>query len=267
MGRRRRSTSRIPKTSARAKSPPPPDGALTGTANPPPANTGDKFEEGPGASQPADAANPKPTVSEGVLFSDPYRSLNAIAGPSSPDLHAVAQASQPKDPDDAADQDALRDPFRSIGREVPSNSVTAAEKPAPRPGSAPTAPAAPSGSQPKPAVQAAVDPKTVNPPPGDAKPAPPVADAKPAAPPAEAKPAEPDAQKAQATAAARMEKELQLQLAPPGAPRVGPAIDVKATSEGLLISLTDNLKFACSRSARPSRSPRSFKPWTRSPAS
>ncbi|MBV8664138.1 MAG: OmpA family protein, partial [Hyphomicrobiales bacterium] len=52
---------------------------------------------------------------------------------------------------------------------------------------------------------------------------------------------QPDAQKA---AAARLEKELQLQLAGPGAPRAGPAVDVKATSEGLLISLTDNLNYS-----------------------
>jgi chemotaxis protein MotB len=77
----------------------------------------------------------------------------------------------------------------------------------------------------------------------EAKPVTPPAEAKPATPP-EAKPTEADAQKTLATTASRLERELQLQVAPPGAPHVGPAIDVKATSEGLLISLTDNLKFS-----------------------
>ena len=36
---------------------------------------------------------------------------------------------------------------------------------------------------------------------------------------------------------------MELQIAPPGAARLGPAVDVKATDEGLLISLTDKLNF------------------------
>ncbi|HEY1943938.1 MAG TPA: MotB family protein [Roseiarcus sp.] len=248
-------------------SPPEPDSTQTAAANPPPAKTGEKSEQGPGVTQQADPANPKPTMTEGALFDDPYRSLDSIAGPASPDLHVVAEVGQPKEPNDAADPDAFRDPFRPIGRDVPSDSLTAADKPAPRPGSAPTAPPTPSGSPPRTGTAAPVDPKTVNPPPGDAKPTPPTAaaaraeeakaatpqEAKPvtappaakaATPPPEAKATEAAAQKSLATTAARLERELQLQVAPPGAPHVGPAIDVKATSEGLLISLTDNLKFS-----------------------
>ena len=36
---------------------------------------------------------------------------------------------------------------------------------------------------------------------------------------------------------------MELQIAPPGAARLGPAVDVKATDEGLLISLTDKMNF------------------------
>ncbi len=220
--------------------------------NPPPPATGDKTKLGSGVTQTNDPANPKPSMTEGVLFADPYRNLDAIAGPGAPDLHVVAQADKPKDPDAAADQEAFHDPFRQIGREVPSDALTAAEKPAPKPGSAPTAPATPSGSQPRPDASSQAEEKTMTPPPGDAKPTPvaakpaaatPPAEAKPATPPAAtANPAQPDAQKA--SAAARLEKELQSQIAGPGSPRVGPAIDVKATSEGLLISLTDNLNYS-----------------------
>jgi chemotaxis protein MotB len=46
-----------------------------------------------------------------------------------------------------------------------------------------------------------------------------------------------------AAAAARLQKELELQIAPLGAARLGPAVDVKATDEGLLISLTDKMNF------------------------
>jgi chemotaxis protein MotB len=41
-----------------------------------------------------------------------------------------------------------------------------------------------------------------------------------------------------------MQKELELQVGALGSSRLGPAIDVRATDEGLLISLTDRLNFS-----------------------
>ena len=210
------------------KNPHPTDPSAPETKNPtpdsypPPGKVGDKPDQGGANSstEPSDPLNPKPTMSEGVFFNDPYRSLDVIAGPASPDLHVVAQAEKPKAMNDpsAADADAFRDPFRPMGREAPSDAPTAAEKPAPRTGSAPTAPPTPAADG---KAAAAANP-----------------------PAAAATPAAADAQKALATTAARLQKDLEMQIAPSGAPRVGPAIEVKATSEGLLISLTDNLKFS-----------------------
>ncbi len=72
------------------------------------------------AAEAADPTNPKPAMSEGVLFADPYRGLDAIAGPSSPNVRAIAQSERVKTTSEAgsADPDAFRDPFRPIGHEL-----------------------------------------------------------------------------------------------------------------------------------------------------
>ena len=59
-----------------------------------------------------------------------------------------------------------------------------------------------------------------------------------------AAPAASEAQQPLAATAARLQKELELQVGALGTSRLGPAIDVKATDEGLLISLTDRLNFS-----------------------
>ena len=76
--------------------------------------------QGNGAAATADAAHPKPTMSEGVLFADPYRSLDTIAGPTSPNVHAIEASERLKDEVEAgsANPEAFSDPFRPIGREV-----------------------------------------------------------------------------------------------------------------------------------------------------
>ena len=160
------------------------------------------------AAEAADPANPKPAMAEGVLFADPYQSLDAIAGPSSPNLRAIAQSESVKTTSEtgSADPDACRDPFRPIGREVATE--------------APNAGAA-------------------KPPPPPSQNAQPVM----AAPPSSG-PTAPQAQPPTPTTAARLQKEVELQLGALGKPQLGPAIDVKATDEGLLVSLTDNLNFA-----------------------
>ena len=163
----------------------------------------------------ADPANPKPTMSEGVLFADPYRSLDAIAGASSPDAPAIARSEGAKNAIEtaSANPDALRDPFRPIGRDVATDALDAGASEPPR------------------------TPSAASPPPGeDAKPAT-------AAPPSSGA-AAPAAQQPLAATAARLQKELELQVGALGTSHLGPAIDVKATDEGLLISLTDRLNFS-----------------------
>jgi chemotaxis protein MotB len=165
--------------------------------------------------EPPDPANPKPTMSEGVLFSDPYRSLDAIAGPASPDVRAIVQSERLRDPGEtgSGDPDAFRDPFRPIGAEATAD-VIAAKAPA-----------------------SASPPDAVSPPPNEEASPKPVA-----APSSGASAAE--EQKSLAASAGRLKKELQLQVGALGPAHPGPDIDVQATDEGLLISLTDRLNFS-----------------------
>ena len=105
--------------------------------------------QGNGAAADAvDPANPKPTMSEGALFSDPYRSLDAIAGPSSPNARAIAESERVKSASEqgSADPDVFRDPFRPIGREIASE--------APNPGAVKPPPPPPAGEDAKPATAA-----------------------------------------------------------------------------------------------------------------
>jgi chemotaxis protein MotB len=159
------------------------------------------------AAEASDPANPKPSMSEGALFSDPYRGLDAIAGPSSPNLRAIAESERVNAASESgsADPDAFRDPFRPIGHELvmPAPNAGGAKSPPPSPNAEPVTAAPPASGQPAPEAQ---------------RPSPPTA--------------------------ARLQKEVELQLGALGKPQLGPAIDVKATDEGLLISLTDSLNFA-----------------------
>ena len=66
-------------------------------------------------------------MSEGVLFADPYRSLDAIAGPTSPNVLAIMER-------DAANgapaNDGLADPFRSAARQAaPESEANEPSKP------------------------------------------------------------------------------------------------------------------------------------------
>ena len=60
---------------------------------------------------------PSPRCPKAFCSADPYRSLDAIAGPSSPNVRAIAQSERLRDPAEAgsADPEAFRDPFRPIG--------------------------------------------------------------------------------------------------------------------------------------------------------
>jgi chemotaxis protein MotB len=198
------------------KQPGPAGAAETPDSAPPPKAPGglDKPDANPpgAAANLGDPASPKANMSEGVLFADPYRSLDAIAGPTSPNVLAIMQRDAANS---AQASDGLADPFRSAARQAaPETEANAPSKP-PAVEAAPSPPAQSAGAPPP----AAAD--------NQAKPPPAAA--------AESKPS--------AAAAARLQKELELQIAPPGAARLGPAVDVKATDEGLLISLTDKLNF------------------------
>jgi chemotaxis protein MotB len=211
---------------AKSKQSGPVGAAKTPDDPPPPAATSGLDK--PGGNPPGAAANlgdpaaPKANMTEGVLFADPYSSLDSIAGSTSPNMLAILRR-------DAANgapaNDGLPDPFRLAAREVTPESDSSEPPKPPAVAAAPPTPAQsvvaptpqPTLLEPTPPAAAANE---VKPPPGAA---------------AEAKPT--------TATAARLQKELELQIAPPGAARLGPAVDVKATDEGLLISITDKMNF------------------------
>jgi len=195
---------------------PGPVGAAKTPDNPPPPTATSGLDK-PGGNAPGAAANlgdpaaPKANMSEGVLFADPYSSLDSIAGSTSPNVLAIMQ----RDATNGAPvNDGLPDPFRSAARQP------APEAESKEPLKPPAVADVPTPSEPSVAVP--------TPQPTQVEPTPPAAAA-------ESKPT--------AAAAARLQKALELQIAPPGASRLGPAVDVKATDEGLLISLTDKMNF------------------------
>ena len=210
---------------AKSKQPGPVGAAKTPDDPPPPTSTSGLDK--PGGNPPGAAANlgdpaaPKANMTEGVLFADPYASLDSIAGPTSPNVLAIIQRDAANG---ASANDGLPDPFRSAARQPAPE--TESNEPAKPPASA---------AAPSPPTQRAATPA---PQPTQLEPTPPAADASDGKPP----PATADSKPTAATAA-RLQKELELQIAPPGAARLGPAVDVKATDEGLLISLTDKMNF------------------------
>jgi chemotaxis protein MotB len=146
---------------------------------------------------PVDPAAPAATMSESQLFSDPYRSLDKIAG-------AQPQPAPTNEP--AAD--GFRDPFRPIGLE-PGGGVAALPPSAPIPPPAPTV----------------VAPQ--------------------AAPPVQSPGAPANASETAATpGATQLLAELRQKIGASGSAGPTPAVDVRMTDEGLLISLTDELSFA-----------------------
>ena len=175
--------------------------------------------------QEAEPAALKPTMKESELFSDPYRSLDKIVG------RAELAAANPDAADAAREAgamsvDAFRDPFKPIGPGAADDRVSLdADLP-------PSAPASPD-----------IEPQK-----GVVKPAP---AEKPSArsptsdkPPETAAAAEASHQPRLAAAASELLKELQGKLGALAKSAASPAIDVQATDEGLLISLTDKLNFS-----------------------
>jgi chemotaxis protein MotB len=184
------------------------------------------------AKDPAEPAAAKPTMSESELFSDPVKSLDKIeAGKNAPSRGADSEGSA----GDSSRQpsvtpiDSFRDPFKPTGP-GPTDDRLALDADAPtaatedndlqkggggKPAGGDKAPSAESG----PAEEAA-------------KPG--AADAAHQA----------SAPAKLASAAAELFKELQDKLGALGKSSASPAIDVKVTDEGLLVSLTDKMNYS-----------------------
>jgi len=190
---------------------------------------------------PPDPAKPYPTMSEQELFSDPRASLDKIAGapPPGPRIDPSAALRGYGEVGPSADE-ALRDPFRPLGSDQAVNVVTQ------NPG-APPAAAAPSDDPPSDST--AINPATPAPVPAQASdeaktPSP--AQSQDAGSLASARPypPAPDAAEARQTAASDLLADLKKRLAGEAKAMQGPGLDVQATEEGILISLTDRQNFS-----------------------
>ena len=167
--------------------------------------------------EPQDAVDVKPTMSETALFSDPYQSLDKIVGARASDSASAAPDTGEADPAreaGASSIDAFRDPFKPIGPGEVNDSVTfeAATKPPVEHQNPDLEPQ--KADEPSPRAQSPDN--TPNLAPRDDS----------------------------ADAAGKVSKELQQKLGALSKSTSSPAIEVKSTSEGLLISLTDRLTFS-----------------------
>jgi chemotaxis protein MotB len=222
----------------------------------------DGVEDGPKdnasfAPQPRDAVHPKGHVAESTLLEDPYASLDEIAGkfaPTSGEPEGVGATPTP------GDADAFIDPFKPVersaagggGASAPAKAASAAPlaQPTPdaqlRPQDAPAAPQPPTAeAQPRPRPESKGPSLPPSPAEAQASAAPPpvgpaAAGASPAPQPAAAQ-AAPDA--GAVLEAARLRAELGKELRGELHAQAAPGIDVEATPEGILISLTDALSF------------------------
>jgi chemotaxis protein MotB len=185
---------------------------------------------------PPDPAKPYPTMSEQELFSDPRASLDKIAGapPPGPRIDDSAALKGYGEVGPSADE-GLRDPFRPLGSDQAVNVV--AENPG-----APPAAAAPSDEPPSTATAIA---PAVSAPAGPAR-----AQATAESPRAEspapsaANPPSPDRAEARRAVASSLLADLNKRLAGESKSMQGPQLDVQATDDGILISLTDQQNFA-----------------------
>ncbi len=187
---------------------------------------------------PPDPAKPYPTMSEQELFSDPRASLDKIAGapPLGPRIDASAALKGYGEVGPSADE-ALRDPFRPLGSDKAINVVSSDV------GAPPAADAAspePAPKSPSSEASAREDAKI------DLSPPAPKAQSQgmesPAAP--AAFPPAPDAAEARQAAAANLLADLRKRLGGEAQSIQGPKLDVQATGEGILISLTDRENFS-----------------------
>jgi chemotaxis protein MotB len=176
---------------------------------------------------PPDPAKPYPTMSEQELFRDPPASLDKIAGapPPGPRIDASAALKGYGEVGPSADE-GLRDPFRPLGSDKAVN-VVAENSGAP--------PAAATPSDEPVSLSTSIAP--------GAAPAPEAAEAQGVGSPT-ANPPAPDPITARQTAAFNLLADLNKRLAGELRSMQGPQLDVQATEEGILISLTDRQNFS-----------------------
>ena len=169
-------------------------------------------------------------MSEQELFSDPRASLDKIAGapPPGPRIDPSAALKGYGEVGPSADE-ALRDPFRPLGSDQAVNVVrsdTGAPPAASAAGDQPASVAASSAPEPPPA------------------PSPSKAQAPQSPAPSSTYPPAPDAAEARRTAASNLLADLKKRLAGEASANQGPQLDVEATQDGILISLTDRQNFS-----------------------
>jgi chemotaxis protein MotB len=203
---------------------------------------------------PPDPAKPYPTMSEQELFSDPRASLDKIAGapPPGPRIDPSAALKGYGEVGPSVDE-GFRDPFRPLGSDQAANVVThdpgappAAAAPSDEPVSMSTSitPAAGSavGSAEAPAHAEAPGPPEAQ---GAAR-TQGAAEGQGAGSPASSTPypPAPDAAEGRQTAASNLLADLKKRLAGEAKAMQGPQLDVQATEDGILISLTDRENFS-----------------------
>jgi len=177
-------------------------------------------------------AEPRPVHSEETLFRDPYAVLAEIAASGSSGESSSDDLDEPDNDASGGSSDTYSDPFKAAAGTDKSSAASAAATPAATSQAAANPPpAAMTQSAPPPA--ASETPR-------------PAATPAPAAAPAARKN---EVQKGQALSnaqalAANLQKQITKLIGAGGKDKAEPAIEVKATDEGILISLTDQSNFA-----------------------
>jgi chemotaxis protein MotB len=199
--------------------------------------------------EPGDPAQPKAHLSENALQGDPYASLDQIAGKAEPaesaNTGAAAGSSPTQDPA-SIDLDAFVDPFKPLARGAPTDSLVAArpengQQPPPAgdaqtrsqaAGASPSIPESSGHSEATPKEQVSAQTSEAE----RASFAPAADVSKP--------PVSAEAAKLQAvTEASKLQSELAKELHAEIHAQPAPGIEVEATAEGILISLTDEFNF------------------------
>jgi len=183
--------------------------------------------------QEGEPAAPRPTMPESELLSDPYRSLDKIAARSAISPAVAPDNAEPSREAGATSIDAFRDPFKPIGPGAPDDRVSLDADTPPLPnaeietkkggpelslGDKPF-PRSPIVDKPSESAIVAEAAKSASLADGSHPPR-------------------------MAAVAAQLLKELQDKLGALAKSASSPAIDVQATDEGLLISLTDRMNFS-----------------------
>jgi chemotaxis protein MotB len=200
---------------------------------------------------PPDPAKPYPTMSEQELFQDPRASLDKIAGapPPGPRIDPSAALKGYGQVGPSVDE-ALRDPFRPLGSDQAVNVVAhdpgappAAAAPSDEPVSLSTT-IAPQGGRPGGSGETQAVGSLGAAPAGSAQALGPSEAQGSESAPSTPYPPTPDAAEVRQTAASNLLADLKKRLAGEAKAMQGPQLDVQATEEGILISLTDRQNFS-----------------------